>query len=1249
MKGEKNMNKLFTKIVGAALGLTMAIGVGVAVASSQEAVPVHAAATEVATGTLTSTASYTGGTGTQSATKKTGYYQDVSSGTTYFQVLNSSAWWTTTPSSISFTANLAGGSAKDPLTNNVQVQLLGSGGSTLGSATTVTTKVTATSAPYTVSIPVQNNVYGVKLTHAKESSFNVRFYSFSLSYEAGSSGKTETTTTVTAAGSKTTLDVTASPADTVQLSATVTPASGTLSSPSVTWSSGSTSVATVSSTGLVTAVAKGTARITATYAGDSTFNSSSGYIDIKVANPNEAVFNFAELAEANSWVSGTAYTPVVVNGTTLSTSSGGNNAKYYSSDDSWRMYNGGSLTITPPSGKSISAVSSTPSYTFSIANDGSSASASFTSTTNFTEITVSLTAAKVLDTISASITDSEKVWRVNDVVTASDLTVTPHYTDGTDGTPITDGTGVTVTNGTLSIAGDNTVNVSYGGKPTTVTVNALSSTVVAWSITGSIGDTVKSTNYNLSGLTLHAWYDLGKTDEASSSVANLYELVANPTTAGNTADPNNEIDVEVYLKTDTGHSNRLALFEDVAAPIVNAAKGSEDNPYNVSEGMAAAIAQGSTASSSTSYVVGYVAYKASNNQIFLKENPDEIDASSTPSTSEKNAMLCVYKSSGITGVGDVSVGDQVTVSGCLQYYNSTQPEFNSGAIVSYVAETMTINKTVATDTLIINSAFSYSGVVSIDYTHKTDVANANALVTFSGYNMASTGSQTVTISYSDAALGKEASTTYTLNVEYAAVSTVTLNHSAITVEPVSETDFSVTLNSNVNPSNVATWTVANDVGSSLDLNNYAIESTGNLTATLTCIGDSTDSGVLIVTATVGGISDTCTVTVTGDAYVTFNKDSIQGIVGATLNNSVTVTPVGLGTPTGYTWSIKSGEATDVVNITTGSATSTLTFLKAGSTVLHVVVTDGTDSAEGDVSVSVIKSLNTITSTSITPGTATWTVDDSTSQTSGDTVDVDIDANIHMLGDKASGSTAFRFWSDGIRSYAGNSVTFTPSNGAVIKTITLPTVGGTCSDEDATKDGNVWTIKNGSSAITFTSLSKGTITANIVVEYEITSSGSNIANTNYNAQKAVIEFAEDLTTRLNAVCLQDNGGTNVSALNTAWTNIQSTYNTKRNALSSSDKDVFDALIANATKNESGDSLQKALSSYDFVYAKYSDSLTAGDFLHSTSGRDAVQASARVVPFANVINGANGSAIIIIISLIGLTAIGGYFFIRKRKEQ
>ena len=39
----------------------------------------------------------------------------------------------------------------------------------------------------------------------------------------------------------------------------------------------------------------------------------------------------------------------------------------------------------------------------------------------------------------------------------------------------------------------------------------------------------------------------------------------------------------------------------------------------------------------------------------------------------------------------------------------------------------------------------------------------------------------------------------------------------------------------------------------------------------------------------------------------------------------------------------------------------------------------------------------------------------------------------------------------------------------------------------------------------------------------------------------------------------------------------------------------------------------------------------------------------VPFSIMSETGNSVAIIIIVSLIGITAIGGYFFIRKRKEQ
>ena len=163
------------------------------------------------------------------------------------------------------------------------------------------------------------------------------------------------------------------------------------------------------------------------------------------------------------------------------------------------------------------------------------------------------------------------------------MTIIPHYTDGSDGVAITNGDGVTVTNGTITIAGNNTVNVFYGNKSTTVTISALSSTVVDWTITGSVGETVKSTAYNLDNLTIHAWYDNGQTDEASSSVANLYEMVANPLIADSTPNPDNVISIEIYLKTDTEHENCLKTISSISAPIINAPKGSVDNPYTVGE------------------------------------------------------------------------------------------------------------------------------------------------------------------------------------------------------------------------------------------------------------------------------------------------------------------------------------------------------------------------------------------------------------------------------------------------------------------------------------------------------------------------------------------------------------------------------------------------------------------------------------------------------------------------------------------
>ena len=105
---------------------------------------------------------------------------------------------------------------------------------------------------------------------------------------------------------------------------------------------------------------------------------------------DEVTFTFADLATANNWNNGTAYTSVTIAPITLSAVGGGNNGKYYTSDNSWRMYNGGTVNITAADGYSISAVSSTPSQTFTISNGA--ASLSLTATVKFTAITVTYSA-----------------------------------------------------------------------------------------------------------------------------------------------------------------------------------------------------------------------------------------------------------------------------------------------------------------------------------------------------------------------------------------------------------------------------------------------------------------------------------------------------------------------------------------------------------------------------------------------------------------------------------------------------------------------------------------------------------------------------------------------------------------------------------------------------------------------------------------------------------------------------------------
>ena len=140
--------------------------------------------TYTATTTITSGYSYT----VENGAAKDGYYQDKNSSTgldIVFKKADNSAFFTTLPNTITLTAKIGGGTAKDPLTNNVVAYLIDSEGNNISStATVVTTKVTTTTgSDFTVTLPLVQEAYGIRISHKKESGYNVRLYGVSFSVE----------------------------------------------------------------------------------------------------------------------------------------------------------------------------------------------------------------------------------------------------------------------------------------------------------------------------------------------------------------------------------------------------------------------------------------------------------------------------------------------------------------------------------------------------------------------------------------------------------------------------------------------------------------------------------------------------------------------------------------------------------------------------------------------------------------------------------------------------------------------------------------------------------------------------------------------------------------------------------------------------------------------------------------------------------------------------------------------------------
>lgn len=85
-----------------------------------------------------------------------------------------------------------------------------------------------------------------------------------------------------------------------------------------------------------------------------------------------AILNIANYASANKWVSGTQYPDVEIDDVKFTVKGGGNDGKYYSTNETWRVYSStnGTLTISVPAMHIISSVVYKATNAFAEADSG---------------------------------------------------------------------------------------------------------------------------------------------------------------------------------------------------------------------------------------------------------------------------------------------------------------------------------------------------------------------------------------------------------------------------------------------------------------------------------------------------------------------------------------------------------------------------------------------------------------------------------------------------------------------------------------------------------------------------------------------------------------------------------------------------------------------------------------------------------------------------------------------------------------
>lgn len=504
-------------------------------------------------------------------------------------------------------------------------------------------------------------------------------------------------------------------------------------------------------------------------------------LGVGTAWATEATYTFGDVASDQSWANGVAYTDVTLDNFTFTVSGGGNNGKYYTSDKTWRFYNGGGLTITPATGYTITEVTSNPAQTFAV-SDGV-ASISFSETVKFKSITITYTTdgggstptvtAPKFD-VAAGTYEGEQLVLIDnynsDYLYAYTLDGTdPAFDDElnvTNGTEYDENDGIEITSSctlkaiaidedgntssitsaayvilpkltSIAVSGTPTKTSYYAGDafdPSGLIVTGTYSDASTAPITEGIDWTFDPETLTLGTTSVDVLAGVGSVVSAVYTVTGLtvtenpYKTATISSFDATSGDINSDISYEAFKGNSTSdpyiNDGALRLYQNGGYVTITALTGLKIASVKIT-----------TSATYASTTVGYC-----------------VDDNDAPTSGETVAKSSDYTISGL---------DNKAVSiYCLGTDRNTRLEI-SAIEVKYSGTVVTELKSIALSgsyptEFTQDDTFSHEGmIVTATYTdNTTDDVTADA--TFSGYDMSALGEQTVTVSYTENGITKTA-------------------------------------------------------------------------------------------------------------------------------------------------------------------------------------------------------------------------------------------------------------------------------------------------------------------------------------------------------------------------------------------------------------------------------------------------------------------------------------------------------------